>query len=349
MIGTAFVTRRIPEAGLAALRGNGAIVRIGQPHEDHPLSRQVLIDGVRNADVLLPLLTERIDSEVLAANPRLLGVANFAVGYDNIDIAAASRLGLPVSNTPDVLTEATADFTWALMLAVARRIVEGDRYMRAGSYRIWGPSLLLGQDVGPGPDGHARTLGLIGFGRIGRAVARRARGFDMRVIAHDPGAQDAGDVELVPLPELLRRSDFVSIHASLTTATHHLIAAPELRCMKPTAFLINAARGPIVDEAALVQALREEWIAGAALDVYEHEPAMAPGLADLPNVVLAPHTASATVDTRDRMAAIAAANAIAHLRGERAPHCVNPDVYQSAAWRARQAGSGPLRGASSPG
>lgn len=333
-----FVTRRIPDAGLAALRGNGLVVRIGQPLENEEISRPVLLDGIRQADVLLTLLTERIDEEALTANPGLRGIANYAVGFDNVDLDAATRLGIPVSNTPDVLTEATADFTWALLLGAARRLVQADAWIRAGQFRIWGPSLLLGHDVGPGPDGRRRVLGIVGYGRIGRAVARRARGFDMRVIAFDPRAASADDdVELLPLQELLAQSDFVCLHAALTPETRHLIGAPELRLMKPTAILVNAARGPIVDEAALVQALRENWIAGAGLDVYEHEPALAPGLADLPNVLLAPHIASATHETRDRMATIAAANAVAHARGQRAPQCLNPDVYESPAWRARQA------------
>ncbi len=336
MSGTVFVTRRIPEPGLAALRGNGVTVRIGQPLDDEPVPRETLLEGVRAADALVSLLTERIDREVLEANPRLRGIANYAVGFDNVDLDAATALGIPVTNTPDVLTDATADFTWALLLAVARRIPESDRYTREGRYRIWGPSLLLGADVGPGPDGRPRTLGIIGYGRIGRAVARRARGFDMEVLACDPTPPDDDDVRFVPLPELLARADFVTVHASLDASTYHLIGEPELRRMKPEAYLINAARGPIVDEAALVRALREGWIAGAALDVYEHEPSLAEGLADLPTVVLAPHTASATIQTRGRMAFLAANNALAHLRGERAPNCVNPEVYDTPAWRRRQ-------------
>ena len=337
MSGSVFVTRRIPEPGLATLRGNHATVRIGQPLDDEPVPRDLLVEGTRSADVLLSLLTEPVDRTLLEMNPNLRGVANYAVGYDNVDIDAATSLGVPVSNTPDVLTEATADFTWALLLAVARRIPEGDRFTREGRYRIWGPSLLLGSDVGPGPDGTPRTLGIVGFGRIGRAVARRATGFGMEILASDPTPQEDAAVRFVALPELLARSDFVCVHAALDERSHHLIGEPELRRMKPGAYLINVARGPIVHEAALVRALREEWIAGAALDVYENEPALADGLAELPNVVLAPHTASATVETRGRMAIIAATNAIAHLRGERAPNCVNPEVYETRQWRDRHA------------
>lgn len=339
---TVFVTRRIPEPGLATLRGNGATVRIGQPLDDEPVSEEILLDGVREADVLLCLLTEPVGRTVLEANPRLRGIANFAVGYDNIDLDAATALGIPVSNTPGVLTQATADFAFALLLAAARRITEGDRFTRQGRYRLWGPSLLLGADVGPGPDGRRRTLGIIGYGRIGSAVARRAHGFDLEILACDPVVSEADRVQFVPLPELLARSDFVTIHATLNADTRHLIGEPELRRMKPGAFLINVARGPIVDERALVRALREGWIAGAGLDVYEREPELADGLADLPNVVLAPHTASATIETRGRMATIAANNALAHMRAERAPECVNPQVYETEAWRRRCVGDPPV-------
>lgn len=334
-----FITRRIPAAGLDALRAAGLSFQIGQEDDERGLHRDALIEGVRNADVLLCLLTERIDRKVMEAAPRLRGIANYAVGFDNIDVESATALGLPVSNTPGVLTEATADFTWALLLAVARRIPQAHRYTVEGQYRIWGPHLLLGEDVGPGPEHTPRTLGIVGFGRIGAAVARRARGFDMHVLAHDPRhrveVEAAENVAWAELSELLARSDFVSLHASLNEQTRHLIGEAELRAMKRTAFLVNAARGPIVDERALVRALREEWIAGAALDVYENEPALAEGLVGLSNVVLAPHIASATIDTRARMATIAAANAIAHARGEPAPHCMNPEVYGTNAYTGR--------------
>jgi glyoxylate reductase len=339
--GRIFVTRRIPDAGLNALRDAGVAVDVGQSDDEAALAPAALAAGVASADVVLSLLTERIDRTLLETAPRLRGIANYAVGFDNIDVAAATALGIPVSNTPGVLTEATADFTWALLLAVARRIPEAHRYTVDGRYRIWGPNLLLGSDVGPGPDGQPKTLGIVGYGRIGQAVARRAHGFGMRVIAHDPHNRE--EIEAQPavdwagLSDLLARSDFVSLHAALTPATRHLIGDAQLRAMKRTAYLINAARGPLVDEAALVRALREGRIAGAALDVYEHEPALAPGLTALPNVVLAPHIASATVETRARMATIAASNALAHHAGRRAPHCVNPDVYASDAYQERLA------------
>lgn len=337
-----FVTRRIPEAGLARLREEGVEVRVGQSDEERGVDPGVLREGVLWADVLVSLLTEPVDRPLLEASPRLRGVANYAVGFNNVDVAAATELGLPVTNTPGVLTETTADLTWALLLAVARRIPEAHAYMTAGRYRLWGPNLLLGADVSPGGSGRRKVLGVVGFGRIGQAVARRAVGFDMEVLAHDPRNRERveafGDpVRWAELDDLLARSDFVSLHPRLTPETHHLVGARELALMKPTAHLVNVARGEVVDERALVRALREGRIAGAALDVFEEEPEMAPGLAELPNVVLAPHIGSASRDTRDRMAVIAADNALHHLRGERAPHVVNPDVYGTAAWRRRAA------------
>ncbi|HEX6309443.1 MAG TPA: D-glycerate dehydrogenase [Longimicrobiales bacterium] len=327
------VTRTIPETGLRALREAGAAVDIVQPDPGAPVDRAALRAAVADADVLLALLTEPVDETLLAGAPRLRGVANYAVGFDNIDVTAATRLGIPVTNTPGVLTETTADLTWALLLATARRIPQAHNYMVGGSYRIWGPALFPGDDVGPGADGERRTLGIIGFGRIGRAVARRARGFDMQVLAFDPHMRDAiaaaPDVEWSDFDDLLRQSDFVTLHARLTPDTRHLIAERELRLMKRTAHLINVARGEMVDEAALVRALQERRIAGAALDVYECEPLMADGLAECDNAVLVPHIGSATHGTRNRMATMAAVNAIAHLELRRAPDCVNPEVYDS--------------------
>lgn len=333
-----FISRRIPEDGLRVLQDAGIQFAIGQQDTEHGIDRTTLVQGIRDADVLVSLLTERIDSDALAANPRLRGVANMAVGYNNIDIAEATRLGLPVSNTPGVLTDTTADLTWALLLAAARRIPEAEQYMRNGKYRIWGPDLFLGADVSPGGSGVPKTLGIIGFGRIGRAVARRARGFDMRILAHSPEIDEIAafdGVEYAPLDVLLAESDYVTLHAPYTRETHHLIGEPQLRAMKPTAYLVNVARGELVEERTLVRALREGWIAGAALDVFEHEPAMAAGLADCPNAVIVPHIGSASHDTRNRMARMAAENALAHLRGERAPDVVNPEVYDTDAYRAR--------------
>ncbi|MEM7204684.1 MAG: D-glycerate dehydrogenase [Planctomycetota bacterium] len=336
-----FVTRRIPEPGLTLLRDAGVSVAVAQSNEEAGVPRDDLLRGVRDADVLLTLLTESIDREALAANPRLLGVASMAVGYDNVDVGAATELGLPVSNTPGVLTETTADLAFTLLLAVARHVPQAHRYLVEGRYQIWGPNLFLGADVGPGPDGRRKVLGIIGYGRIGRAMARRASGFDMEVIAHHPRPWSTPSnvepaAQWAALDELLARSDFVSLHVPLGPATHHLIGAAELERMKPTAYLINTARGPVVDEAALVQALRARTIAGAALDVFEAEPALAPGLAELDNAVLLPHIASASVDTRGAMARMAAENALCHLRGAPAPNAVNPEVYGTAAYRARR-------------
>jgi glyoxylate reductase len=334
-----FVTRRIPRAGLERLALASAEVRIGQPDDDAPVSRAELEAGVRWCDVLLSLLTEPIDRALLASNPTLRGVANYAVGFNNIDVAAATELGIPVSNTPGILTDTTADLAWALLLAVARRIPEADAYMRGDRYRRWGPHLLLGADVSPGGSGRRKVLGIIGFGRIGTAVARRASGFEMDVLAYDPHGRDriasAPGVQWAELDDLLRTSDFVTLHPLLTDETRHMIDARALRLMKPTAYLINVSRGAVVDERALVAALRHGEIAGAALDVYENEPAMAAGLAECDNVVLAPHIASASTDTRDRMATVAAANVVTQLRGEPAPNVVNPEVYDTPAYRQR--------------
>jgi glyoxylate reductase len=339
MDGTIVITRAIPDAGLQLLQQASAAYTVLQHDDEAGVDRGELLRAAASADVLLTMLTERMDEQLLSGNPRLRGVANFAVGFNNIDVDAATRLGIPVTNTPGVLTESTADLTWALLLAVARRIPESHNYMVAGRYRIWGPQLLLGADVGRGADGIPRTLGIIGFGRIGQAVARRARGFDMQVVACDPhaGAAIAADdsVEAVELDELLERSDFVTLHALLSPETRHIIDERALRRMKRGAYLINVARGEMVDEQALVRALQQGWIAGAALDVFEDEPAMAPGLAACDNAVLVPHIGSATHGTRGRMATMAATNALAHLRLERAPDVVNPDVYDTAAYAAR--------------
>lgn len=339
--GTVFVSRRIPQAGLDLLTDGGARVVVGHDDEESPIPRGDLVAGVRECDVLLCLLTEPVDAELLEANAGLLGVAQMAVGHDNIDVGAATRLGLPVANTPGVLTETTADLTWALLLAVARRIPEAHRYQVEGRYKLWGPNLLLGADVGRGATGRRKTLGIVGFGRIGRAVARRACGFDMEILAHTrrpESVEEGSGAQWSGLEELLERSDFVTLHTPSTPETRHLIGAAELRRMKPTAYLINTARGEIVDEPALVRALAEGWIAGAGLDVYENEPVMAPGLAEAPGVVLLPHVGSATRGTRGRMATMAAENALAHLRGEPAPDTVNPEVYETEAYRRRRAG-----------
>ncbi len=337
--GHIFVTRRIPEPGLDVLRQSGARVTVYQNDEEAGLTRQEVLDGVRGCDVLLSLLTEPVDREVLSANPTLLGVANYAVGYNNIDVEAATELGIPVANTPGVLTDTTADCTWAMLMAVARRVPESHNYMVDGRYKLWGPNLFVGGDVSPGGSGRRKVLGVVGYGRIGQAMARRSVGFDMDVLAYDPFYREGVEADELAtwaeLPRLLAESDFVTLHPLLTPETRHMIGEAELRAMKPTAYLINAARGPVVDEKALVRALEEDWIAGAALDVYEDEPAMAPGLAECSNAVLLPHVASASIDTRAKMATMSAANAVAHLRREKAPNAVNPEVYDTEAYRRR--------------
>jgi glyoxylate reductase len=340
-MGKVFISRRIPAAGIAILEHAGVELRIGQEREDAGVDPAVMLEGIRWCDVLLSLLTEPIDHALLAANANLRGVANYAVGFNNIDVAAATALGLPVSNTPDVLTDTSADLTWALLLAAARRIPEAHEYMKAGRYKLWGPNLLLGADVSPGGNGRRKVLGIVGYGRIGAAVAKRAVGFDMDVIAYDPHAREriqaSGVARWAEFDELLTSSDFVSLHPLLTADTRHLINEAALRRMKPTAILVNVSRGPVVDETALVRALRDGWIAGAALDVFENEPAMAAGLSECENAVIVPHIASASIGTRDKMATMAAENALAHLHGARAPNAVNADVYSSDAYRARLA------------
>jgi len=312
-----YVTRRVPEEGIARLR-QACQVEVWE--EDRPVPREVLLERVREVDGLYCMLTERIDGQLLDAAPRLRVVSNMAVGYDNVDVAACTARGIPVGNTPGVLTETTADLAFALLLAAARRIVEGAEYVRAGHWKTWSPLLLLGQDV------YGATLGIVGFGRIGQAVARRARGFDMRVLYHDPAAPvAAADAASVSLDRLLRESDFVTLHVPLTEATYHLIGREELGKMKPTAALVNTSRGGVVDPEALVEALRDGRIGYAGLDVTEPEPLPAghPLLA-LPNCVITPHIGSGSVATRARMAVMAAENLLAGLRGEPLPNCVNP-------------------------
>ncbi|HET7558428.1 MAG TPA: D-glycerate dehydrogenase, partial [Limnochordia bacterium] len=262
--------------------------------------------------------------EVLAAAPALRIVSNYAVGYDNIDVPAATRRGIAVTNTPGVLTAATADLTWALILATTRRVVEADAFMRAGRYTSWDPLLLLGGDLA------GRRLGIVGFGRIGQAVAQRARGFELEVVftsrSPKPEAAARLGARQVELDELLASSDIVSLHCALTAETRHLIDARRIAMMKPSAYLINTARGPVVHEADLVAALRSDQIAGAGLDVYEAEPLMSPGLAELPNVVVVPHIGSATHETRTKMADIAVDNILALFAGRRPAHLVDPSV-----------------------
>lgn len=317
-----FVTRRIPEEGLRLVRER-TDCRLWD--DDLPPPRDALLREVAEVEGLLCLLTDRIDAELLDAAPRLKVVANMAVGYDNVDLAACTARHVVVTNTPGVLTETTADLTWALLLAAARRLVEADRFLRAGKWKTWGPMLFLGQDV------HHATLGIVGLGRIGAEVAKRGRGFDMRLIYHSrsrkPDLERQLGIEPVSLDELLRQSDFVSLHTPLTPETRGLIGAPELARMKPTAVLINTARGPVVDQRALAEALRERRIFYAALDVFEEEPLpMDDPLLELENVVLLPHIASASTATRGKMARMAAENLLAVLEGRRPANPLNPEV-----------------------
>jgi glyoxylate reductase len=317
------IARELPEAALRLLGGHELDVHRGET----PWSKAELIARLADKDALICQLTQRVDAEVLAAGAKLRVVANVAVGFDNIDLAAATARGIAVTNTPGVLDDTTADFTWALILGVSRRVVEGDRLARSGQWRGWDLMLLVGADV------HGKTLGILGLGRIGRRVAERARGFAMRVLYHD-AVRAAAEVErelglewVETKEELLQQADFVTLHVPLLPETRHFIGRAELSWMKPTAYLINASRGPVVDEAALAEALEKKQIAGAALDVFENEPQIHPKLAALPNALLAPHIASASVETRTRMAVMAAENTVAVLDGRRPANLVNPEVY----------------------
>lgn len=314
------VTRRLPGGALDVLARDATI---DLWPDELPPPYETLARHARDADGIICLLTDRIDAALITAAPRLRVISNLAVGYDNIDIAAASARAIPVGNTPGVLTETTADLAFALILAAARRIVEADSFVRHGKWRTWDPGLLLGHDV------HGATLGIVGFGAIGRAVARRAGGFGMTVLATSrpdrPGVLDTGGLATgVAFDDLLRASDFVSLHVPASEATHHLIGERELQMMQPSSILINTARGSVVDQAALVRALREGWIAGAGLDVVAVEPIpFDDPLLLAPNVTLLPHIGSASHATRARMAAMAVENCLAGLRGDPLPHCVN--------------------------
>ena len=318
-----FVTRVIPEKGLGIIR---EYCEVDVWQNELPPTRDELLQRVRGIDGLLSLLTDTIDSEVMdEAGSQLKVISNHAVGFDNINVPAATARNIPVSNAPDVLTDATADFTFALLMAVARRIPEAERYVHEGKWKTWGPMTLLGVDI------QGATLGLVGFGRIGKAVARRALGFDMRVIYYSPNEKKTYpdlNTTQVDFETLLKESNFISLHTPLTPETRHLIDAEALSKMKPNAVLINTARGPVVDSEALYQALKEKRIFGAGLDVTDPEPIpMESPLLTLDNIVIVPHIASASKTTRDQMSRIAAQNLIAGLKGERLPNCVNPQVY----------------------
>ena len=318
-----FLTRELPPESMKLL-SEAADLTYNQ--EDRTLTKQEVIDGVQNADGLICLLNDNIDQEIITSGPNLRVVANFAVGYNNIDVEAATLRGLPVTNTPGVLTDSTADMAWALLMDAARRVSEGDRMVRTGQWAGWGPLQLLGADI------TGSTLGIIGFGRIGQAVAKRARGFEMRICYWNrtrlsKEQEAAFGVEYLPMNELLSESDFVSVHVALNESTRHLIGAKEFEVMKPSACLINTARGPVVDEGALVTALKQGDIASAGLDVYEQEPLLEPGLYDLENVVLAPHLGSATIGTRTKMGNMAVENCLMACSGQRPTNLVNPEIY----------------------
>jgi len=320
-----FVSRIIPDDGLRPVT-EACDAEVWQA--ELPPPRDALLRSIEGCDGVLTLLTDRVDDEFLdRAGPQLKVVSNFAVGFDNIDVAACTKRGIPVGNTPGVLTETTADLAWALLMAAARRLPEGDHYVRAGKWKTWGPMLLMGPDV------HGATLGIIGFGRIGQAVARRARGFGMRVLYHDPhrvspAVEAEYGAEYRTLEGILPESDFVSLHVNLSPQTKGLINAERLGWMKRTAILVNTSRGPVVDSMALVDALRDGVIAGAALDVTDPEPLSSDHpLVGLDNCLVVPHIASASRATRSKMAQMAAANLLAGVRGQRLPTPVNPEVY----------------------
>jgi len=317
-----FVTRLIPKAGLDLLYGF-AELRIWQ--EEVPPPRDVLLEEAGEVDGLLSLLTDTIDAELMDAAPRLKVVSNYAIGYDNVDVEAATERGIMVCHTPGVLTDTTADFAFALLACVARRVVEASEYVREGRWKTWGPMLCLGYDL------HGATLGLVGLGRIGSGVAKRATGFDMRVLYHDVSRQPSREEELgltyVDLETLLRESDFVSLHTPLTPETHHMMGREQFTMMKSTAILINTSRGQVVDQKALYEALVSGGIAGAGLDVTDPEPILRDDpLLTLDNCVVLPHIASASVATRTMMATMAAENLIAALQGRMPRNPVNPEV-----------------------
>ena len=318
-----FVSRKIPEEGLSQIR---AACETDIWEDELPPARDELLRRIAGCDGVLTLLTDRVDDEFLdVAGPRLKVVANYAVGFDNIDVDACARRGVAVGNTPGVLTETTADLAWALLMAAARRVAEGDRYVRDGRWKTWGPMLLLGPDV------HGSTLGIVGFGRIGQAVARRAQGFGMRIVYHDVQelpSEVTGPLRATyrPLESLLAESDFVSLHVNLSPDTRHLIDARTLALMKPTAVLVNTSRGPVVDGQALADALREGTIWAAALDVTDPEPIPVDDpLVALDNCLIVPHIASASRATRAKMAEMAAANLLAGVVGQPLPTPVTPD------------------------
>lgn len=317
-----YLTRLLPEKGMQRLLEYFDV----EAHQaDRVATKQEILAGINGKDALLCLLTDTIDKEIIEAEPSIKVISNYAVGYNNIDVATATAKGIPVCNTPGVLTEATADLAWALIMSVSRRIVEGDNMLRAGKFHGWAPQMLLGMELS------GKTLGIVGMGRIGLATAFRSIGFGMNVVysdSKDAELKDGLKAKRVEFSELLETADIVSIHVPLSDSTHHLFGAAEFKRMKKTALLINTARGPIVDEAALAEALKNGEIGGAGLDVYEEEPAVHPNLIGLSNAVLIPHLGSATIETRTKMALMAAQNAIAIFENEQPESIVNPEVLK---------------------
>jgi glyoxylate reductase len=319
------VTKRVFPEAIELLKQHAEVDYVDS---DEGLAADQLKSRVRGKQAIVSQLIDRFTASVIDSLDGVKIIANVAVGFDNIDVPAATRRGILVSNTPDVLTDTTADFAFALLLAAARRVVEGHHFVHDGKWRKWAIDLLAGQDV------HHRTIGIFGMGRIGQAMARRARGFSMRILYNDAvRAQEQIERELglefVPADQLLRESDFVSLHVPLLDSTRKLIGEPQLKMMKKTAILVNTSRGPVVDEGALAKALAEGWIRGAGLDVFEREPLVHPDLLKLDNVVVAPHIASSSVDTRREMSMLAARNAVAALEGQRPPTLLNPEVWDS--------------------
>ncbi|MBI3290487.1 D-glycerate dehydrogenase [Candidatus Microgenomates bacterium] len=319
-----FITRSVPGLNVDTLKTVGEVV--ASPN-DRPIALEELVEGIRDADALLCLLTDHIDDKVLENAKNLKIIANYAVGFDNIDVESATKRGILVTNTTcDEVSESVAEFTWAAMLTLSRRIIEGDEFGRKGAYRGWEPDLFLGRDV------YGKTLGVIGLGRIGTMVARRAKGFSMNVLYNKRERDEAAEAELgikfAELDTLLANSDFVSLHVPLTSETRHMISGPELSKMKPTGFLVNTARGGVVDEHALVGALKSGKIAGAALDVHENEPEMNPELLMMENVILTPHIASATVEAREKMTELAVDAIVKTLGGDKPENLVNAEAWK---------------------
>ena len=319
-----FITRKIPKPGIDLLLKNGYKIEINK--HNRVLSKKEIIDGLKGKDGLISLLTDNIDDEVINSEPKLKMIANYAVGYNNIDIKAASKNGIPVSNTPNVLTDTTAEMAWALLFSVSRRIVEGDKFTRDGKFKGWDPMLMLGQDISN------KTLGIFGTGRIGTSFGLKSRGFSMNILYYDYKINEILENRLnakkVEKSELIKKSDFISIHLPLNKSTYHFIGSKELKNMKKNAILINTSRGPIIDEEALSLALKEKWIFGAGLDVYEKEPQINSKLLKLKNIIIQPHSASATIKTRSNMAIIAAKNMKEGLNDKIPTNCINKEIFK---------------------